>query len=857
LDLLAPGSALRDFVLVTNEEHRGLRTVAFLQHYQGFRVEGGQLSFRFKNDRLIVIASEALPILRGIDVEDVGLDAERLVASAIQDVKSQLPAGRTVDVVGVTTDAILLPMVNERGVLGFSLTRAVEVAALPIGRWDVHLDAATGLPVARQQLLRFATGNLVFNVPERRPGSVRLDYPAANAFLNNSNTATDAAGGFTFNGTQTQVQVGASGPLVDVNNVAGPEVSRSVTVNDGETAVVGAADEPEAEAQLNAFIHAQRAKSYVSSFSGISFLTDQLDVSVNIDDACNAFYDGRSNSINFYQSDNRCDNTALLSDVVMHEFGHALHLNTLLTGSGEFDGALSEGISDYLAATISNDSGMGRGFFYTDEPLRELNPVGREQTWPDDVSPDPRGVHQTGQIIGGTLWDMRQNLIDRLGFQEGVAVADRLFYEGTRNASDIPSMYPEVLAADDDNGDLSDGTPHVCEISEAFESHGLRTLNIEAPDISVEPPTVEDHEVRLSVVGLFTQCESDRVGSAEVRWRNQTRAPDLRQTLQMESDAESLVGRIPVQLSDSVVRFRVEVEMESGRTFSYPENEADLEYQFYVGELEEIFCTGFETDPFSEGWVSGLAAGEYEEGANDWAWGPPAAPEGSGDPPSAYAGDNIIGNDIGGDRFNGLYQADKVNFVESPVIDASGFDAVRLQYRRWLQVEDGFFDQAVILANGEAVWSNLASPQEEGATVHHLDREWRFHDVELTDALADDGSVQVRYEIRSDGGLQFGGWSLDEWCVLGYRAPQPECGNGTLEVGEACDDGNIEDGDGCSSTCEEEDEASGAAEENNFGDFEVSSGCGCRIEDSARDDRALWFILAGLGLGLTRRRRRG
>ena len=36
------------------------------------------------------------------------------------------------------------------------------------------------------------------------------------------------------------------------------------------------------------------------------------------------------------------------------------------------------------------------------------------------------------------------------------------------------------------------------------------------------------------------------------------------------------------------------------------------------------------------------------------------------------------------------------------------------------------------------------------------------------------------------------------------NAPEPVCGNGTVESGEQCDDGNTVSGDGCSSTCQNE-----------------------------------------------------
>src|SRR5262249_54873481 len=123
------------------------------------------------------------------------------------------------------------------------------------------------------------------------------------------------------------------------------------------------------EAQLNAFIHAGVVKDYARTLNpDLAFLDQQQPVNVNIEDQCNAFSDGTS--INFFQSSPECANTGQLADVVYHEFGHSLHAHSIIPGVGAFDGAHSEGLADYLAATITGDPAMGRGFYKTDDPLR-------------------------------------------------------------------------------------------------------------------------------------------------------------------------------------------------------------------------------------------------------------------------------------------------------------------------------------------------------------------------------------------------------------------------------------------------------------------------------------------------------
>jgi MYXO-CTERM domain-containing protein len=848
LELLAPGALPGDFELASNVVHGGQRVVAFVQKAAGLRVLGGQLSFRFKNDRLFVIASQALPNVHvtprplTLSEADLQMEAEHWIG---MDYGADALAS---DVTG----PFVLPIVRDGYVADYRIVMRVTVdTRAMVSRWAVFLDADSGVPVAREQLLRFATGTVMYNVPVRRPTDVRADYPARSATLlvDAVSATTDDNGVLTFaDGAPVQVASALAGPLVSVNNDAGPNASTMFTLDPGGTIVWNAANEPEIDAQLTSFIHARIAKDHglglAPDLSG--FIDNLLPVNVNISDLCNAFYDGQA--INFFQEGGPCENTGRLADVVYHEFGHWFHHHSLVFGSGEFDSALSEGLSDYYSANITGDPGMGRGFFFSNAPLRHIDPMTVEYKWPDDIDGDP---HQTGLIIAGAFWDLRKLLVAEYGETEGVALTNDLYALGMRNAVDIPSMYPEVLAVDDDDGNLENGTPHACQIAEAFGTHGLRSLAIDHSTLSVEPPNQDGHRVTVRINGLFEGCDGDSVESAEIQWHLR-RTPNEESVVTMTGSASELSGAIPTQAEGEVVRFRVEVKLSNGTSLTFPDNAADPNYEFYVGEVTPIYCTDFETDPALDGWTHGLLAGEQEEGADDWQWGEPFGTAQNGDPAEAFSGTHVFGNDLGAGNYNGLYKSEKVNYGDTPAIDVSGHAIVRVQYRRWLNVEDGFFDKARIYANEKPAWSNFASTNESGAT-HHRDREWRFQDLDLTPFVADDGMLKVRFEIRSDSGLNMGGWTLDDFCIVGTDAPftEPTCGNATIEIGEDCDDGNATDGDGCSATCTTEQNAIDPIDEPL-----VTGGCGCRV--TTTDDttpRWLW-ALSLLGLVLARRRRR-
>ena len=65
------------------------------------------------------------------------------------------------------------------------------------------------------------------------------------------------------------------------------------------------------------------------------------------------------------------------------------------------------------------------------------------------------------------------------------------------------------------------------------------------------------------------------------------------------------------------------------------------------------------------------------------------------------------------------------------------------------------------------VWTNYASAEETGASFAHVDKEWRFHDVDLSE-LAADGTVSIGFSLASDQGLEFGGWTVAALCVVAF-----------------------------------------------------------------------------------------
>jgi len=770
---LAPGASAGDFVVARDVVTGELRTVTLQQTAGGRPVIGAQIAFVFGRDRLFAIESHALP---------------HVVVAA---------GGHAV-----------LPLDEGGGAIAF---HAVDIAS--DDHWDVY-RGLDGRELARTNKRMYASGSMKLDVGERYATGVRIDAPAPllQLTVNGSAVTTAADGTFAWTGSAAATVVpSVHGTVVDVVDASGSAAAPpSLTVQAGGSATWSAPTDEATDAELSTYIYGNivKARDRLINPAVASWLDQPFPFNVNEDGTCNAF--ATPTDVHFYSASAMCQNTGRLADIVFHEFGHSFHYNSfLLVNNPASD--LSEGLADFNAANITEDTGIGRGFFYTDEPDRDIDPPGRELAYPQDVvNVDP---HQTGLIISGALWDLRTELVRELGHGPGVTATEKVFAGILQRAADIPSTYMAALVADDDDADLANGTPHYCAIERAFGRHGL------APgfmDTVVGTPVVDGSMISVAVTPPASpDCPASQITGIRVTWHAGDGVPS---TFDLQPGSP-WTGAFPTVPPGTLVGYTVEAQRDDGTSVVFPQNPADPEYQLFVGPAINIWCERMDHDPM---WTQGGNFGV------EWNWGEPTA--GAGDPMGAHTGLYALGTQVGG---NGLYSPSTSTWIETPAIDVSTYAQVHLQYWRWLTVEDRAYDTASIQVNGQVAWQNAIS---NGKTLDHLDREWRFQDVDLTPYITD-GTAQVKWTLDSDSSNQFGGWTLDDVCILAL-IKYPLCGDGVVDPSEQCDDGNTTSGDGCSKQCIDEPTAGGG-------------GCSAGGESSG----ALLLLLAGLARAGGRRDR--
>jgi uncharacterized protein (TIGR03382 family) len=837
LAILAPGAVASDFVVVSNQldPSNDVRSLGFAQHVEGVPVRGGAISFAFKRDRMIMVGSTALPhVVMPRRAAVQRLAAARATSAAVAWLAS---SGRRVVARGpVAAAPMIIPIIHARAPSGpvditytLAVQTSVETTTGEPGRWNVFVDVATGAPFARESTLMFASGSVLFDVPVRAPGAAagRHAHPASDTIhnVNGVDVLAGPDGRVSWEGTEpARVLPGLIGPLVKVVNQSGPLTTGNLTLPANGTCTWSHPTEPEVDAQISAFVYANQAKQFAKRRLDptLAYLDEQLPVHVNEttqSEPCNAYSTG--DDIHFHvESAGSCENTARIADVVYHEVGHSLHHHAIINGVGAFDRSMSEGVADTLAAALTGDPGIGRGFFFDNRALRDLAQVQRK-VWPRDANGQ---VHDEGEIYGQTMWDLRTQLEARMG-PAGFDQFLKIYYGTIQRAVDIPSCFAEALVADDDDGDLANGTPNDCDIITAFNAHGLFDPSLTG---GVTAPVRDDFTVTLTgSAPASATCHAPSISTAMLSWR--TRGGEFT-AMPLTATDGAFAATIPRQPDGVIVEYRVEVTLSNGAVQAFPSNPADPNYQFQVGTPIPIWCADFENG--ADGWTHTAMPAAFDR----WELGTPLGR--GGGPKTAHSGTQVFGTALSS---TGRYHSVTTTSAQSPGIDLQGHVNVHLQYYRWLGVEDGYYDQASIIANNAEVWHNFTSPTEpKTSEINHVDQEWRFQDLNLATHTAS-GNIRLTFALTSDVGFEGAGWNLDDVCLVAFA---PFCGNNLLESGERCDDGNSTADDGCSSTCQRE-----VADDPDRPD---SGGCSTTSADPGG--------LAGLALltlGFVRRRRAG
>lgn len=399
-----------------------------------------------------------------------------------------------------------------------------------VATYNLVVDALNG------QVLRFVDVNAfatvtggIYPVTNTDPEEVR-GLPFANV-TNGTAKVTDAAGIYNYtSGTATST---LNGRYIRMNDNCGAiSLSNSTTGNlafgtsSGTNCTTpGVGGTGNTHASRTGFYHLTRINRKAATFHPTNtWLNGTLQANMNINNTCNAFWNG--STVNFYRSGGGCSNTGEIAAVFLHEWGHGMDTNT---GGSASDQGTGEAVGDTFAFLETRDGCIGQNFQpgvncanctactgvrdVSDFDISGPAVIARPSNVANNSSINcdrfacpyttssgspyrgPMGYegHCESVIASSANWDLGDMLRTQFGTEAGWAAMDAIWYEslipsksayrlvsgGTCNPSATvdgcgsTNWYTVYLAVDDDNGNLSDGTPNGCRIWDAFNAHGI------------------------------------------------------------------------------------------------------------------------------------------------------------------------------------------------------------------------------------------------------------------------------------------------------------------------------------------------------------------------------------------------
>lgn len=511
--------------------------------------------------------------------------------------------------------------------------------------------------------------------------------------------------------------------------------------------------------ELTAYWAVQEVHDYFKATASGSPAENTMDfvMTTNVDVAgsCNAFYSGTS--INFFAQGGGCNATSLIPDVIYHEYGHGINYEVYDTYGGTWsNGAMGEGYADLWANAITEDPVLGIGF-YQNNPngyvrRYDINP----KVYPKDLVGE---VHADGEIIAGAWWDTGVNF----GSQQDRMQLLWETYAALCDASDgnegflFEQILIAALMADDDDGDLTNGTPRFCAITSAFARHGIFDGGFTTEVIHSEPLTASSlNPITISVTTaslipntvLSGYYKPDGNGAWIPFTMNNT-------------GGLNFSGTIPPQAPGSITHYYIDYVYSCGgfntSIGSYPlraDDPVNPNIPFYILNDYTLINSNFVEN--ATGWTLGVPGDNATTGI--WVIADPNPTYLSGNSGMVQPGDDhtpapgvkcaVTGNNPATGAGTDDIDGGKTTLI-SPTYDLSTYINPAFTYWRWYTNDQGAtpgtdFWQVAISNDGGNTWTDV-----EYTNVS--DHSWRRFAFRVADYVTPTANVKLRF-IGEDAG---------------------------------------------------------------------------------------------------------
>ncbi|MEM6794322.1 MAG: hypothetical protein AAF725_10085, partial [Acidobacteriota bacterium] len=505
----------------------GVWFVEFEQRHRGVPVLGARAVFRISAGRIIQIGLEGLaPVERSATPRLPWPEAAARAAEELSLAPEDLPNEAELALRRASLSRSAPPSERHRLVWRTFLYSSKDGETY---RLTVDADTGRGLELAplRYRGEAFGAVHLSAELPPTKIG-----MPWVEVWNDSGLRVTDDMG--LFEGLTGTSEAELRGPRVGIRDLCGPTKVSSTdgqldfgahAGTDCETSGTGGSGNT--QAARDTYYHLSHGVEQALGYLPWGGELPPLAAITNDEDtACSASWNEASRTMTFGRSSAECRNPGEVPGLIAHEMGHAL--DSYFGGLSSF-GSGSEATADVVALLYTEDGCVARGLrpgipchncSPTCSGVRDLDrfsaglgTAARPDTLADPGlvdcgrlgCPFPGGPTRTGPLgyqahcesyLASTairdLIDMQSQVV---GPEQAWEDVRRLWFKGmpamgepyrlrptaplcseSMSAIDgcsLDSWYHVLLAADDDDGDLDNGTPNACRIWQAFAKHGL------------------------------------------------------------------------------------------------------------------------------------------------------------------------------------------------------------------------------------------------------------------------------------------------------------------------------------------------------------------------------------------------
>ncbi len=771
---------------------RGLGKVVvhFDQVHQETLVEGSRVRIVFhETGALVGIGSDALADLTLPVSPSLSAEAARIRATA--NLGGTLP--NTEDLARPELRIIRVPLAVDQiePRLAWKLRFTTDD---PGGRWTTFVDAHSGEVLSRQSEIHRAveySGKVTGDYEATSwcdTGRWRLNVPFPNARVRLQDEGIDLYTTYTDENGDWEVTdqdcpsctgdldlvVDFQGSLARVEDDAGDDAQIVQSIEQGvpEDVYFSRLHTTATDAERDVFMGVNLIhQAFADIDPDFTMFRTGVDVILNYDGTCSSYTDCNacwSDAIHFLPpggtlGGETCSDFARVMSVTIHEYGHGVQHEL-----GDVGFQLSEGNADVLAQLVLQDSrillgmfvGPGCSFWARDA---EISPDSDEWRYPDDVfdgNGDPEPKHYAGQTISAFHWDTYKNLGALYGDMDvGATEALRIFHFGRvlMQPHDGPDQVFASFIADDDDGNVLNGTPHFSQLESAalLHTYPVPTLT-EGIIIGHSPVAVavagEETVVTASIVSLDDQIDNE----SAVLWLREEGGDFAPFSMHFEGGEYS--AALPALTSPDRYEYYIAARDLSGHQKLEPSTAPDAVHRF---EVAAIFSP-MENDA---GWT---ADGEGVDTATSGTWvrvdptGTVAQPEDDHTPGPGticwVTGNATEGAPVGEADVDGGSTS-----LYSPTYDLSGATIAKANYYRWFVntvTEAGDDLWLVQVRNDGSPWVTVESTRESEGS-------WQSAEVDLLDLFHSEvGTVQFRFVASDDAADSIVEAAVDDFYII-------------------------------------------------------------------------------------------